>query len=62
MEWLDRELATRQYIAGDRYTVADITMQCAIVLGKNTGAPIPDAMHNLSRWWELISARSTARA
>ena len=62
MEWLDRELATRPYIATDRYTIADITAQCAFVLGKNTGAPIPDGLHNLKRWWDLVSARPTARA
>src|SRR5262249_516075 len=27
LEMLDRELATREFVAGDRYTVADITMQ-----------------------------------
>ena len=62
MEWLDRELATRPYIAGDRYSIADITAQCALVLGKNTGAPIPEGLHNLMRWWDLVSARPTARA
>ena len=62
LEWLDRELATRHYMAGERYTIADITAQCAILLGKNTGAPIPDGLHNLKRWWDLVSSRPTARA
>ena len=62
MEWLDRELATRPYMAGERYTIADITAQCAFVLGKNTGAPILEGLHNLKRWWDLVSARPTARA
>ena len=62
LEWLDRELATRPYMAGERYTIADITAQCAILLGKNTGAPIPDGLHNLKRWWDLVSSRPTARA
>ena len=30
LEMLDRELATREFVAGDRYTVADITMQVAV--------------------------------
>ena len=62
MEWIDRELATRPYIAGDRYSIADITAQCALVLGKNTGVPIPEGLQNLIRWWDLVSARPTARA
>jgi glutathione S-transferase len=62
MEWLDRELASRPCLAGDRYTIADITAQCAILLGKNTGAPIPDGLAHLKRWWDQVSARPTARA
>ena len=62
MAWLDRELADRPYIAGDNYTIADITAQSAFVLGKNTGTPIPDGLQNLRRWFAQVSARPTARA
>jgi glutathione S-transferase len=62
LSWLDSELATRKYIAGDRYTVADISAQCAIVLGKNTGAPMPEGLPNLARWWADVASRPTARA
>lgn len=62
MAWFDRELAARPFLAGDRYTVADITAQSALVLGKNTGAPMPDGLPALARWWELVSARPSARA
>ncbi len=62
MAWFDRELATRPYLAGSRYTVADITAQCALLLGKGTGMPIPDELKNLGRWWAGVSARPTARA
>jgi glutathione S-transferase len=34
MEWLDKELEGKEFIAGDTYTVADITAQCAFVMGK----------------------------
>ena len=62
MAWLDGELATRPFIAGERYTVADITAQCACVLGKNTGTPIPDTLSHLTRWFSDVSSRPTARA
>jgi len=62
MTWLDGELAKRPFIAGDRYTVADITAQCGLLLGKNTGTPIPDSLTNLSRWFTQVSGRPTARA
>ncbi len=62
LTWLDGELADREFIAGDRYTVADITLQSGLVLGKNTGTPIPDGLDNVSRWWAAVSARPSARA
>lgn len=62
MTWLDGELAKRSFIAGDRYTVADITAQCGLLLGKNTGTPIPANLTNLSRWFSEVSSRPTARA
>jgi glutathione S-transferase len=60
--WLDRELATRPYIAGETYTIADITAQAAFVLGKNTGTPIPEELANVRRWFAQVSARPSARA
>jgi glutathione S-transferase len=62
MAWLDAELAGRDYLCGERYTMADITLQCALLLGKNTGAPIPETMPNLARWFAAVTARPTARA
>lgn len=62
MGWLNEELGGREFIAGDRYSVADISAQCSILLGKNTGTPIPPGLPNLSRWWDMVSARPTARA
>jgi len=62
MIWLDRELAQRAFIAGERYTVADITLQAAMLLGKNTAAPLPEGLAHLGRWWAAVSARPTARA
>ena len=62
MAWLDGELAKRPFIAGERYTVADITAQCGLLLGKNTGTPIPAELTNLSRWFAEVTSRPTARA
>lgn len=62
MQWLDRELASRQHIADDAYSLADIVAQCAFVLGKAVGLRIPPEMTHLSRWFAAVSARPTARA
>jgi glutathione S-transferase len=62
MAWLDREIGDRPYFVGPRYTVADITAQCALLLGKNTGTAIPAELANLTRWFAEVSARPSARA
>jgi glutathione S-transferase len=62
MHWRNGELAMRPFIAGDRYSIADITAQCALILGKNTGTPIPDDLQHLVRWFSDVSKRPTARS
>ena len=62
MAWLDSELVKRPFIAGERYTVADITAQCGLLLGKNTGTPISAELKNLSRWFTEVTGRPSARA
>ncbi len=62
MNWLDGELADRDYIVGDSYTVADITAQCGLLMGKAVDMRIPEALENLSRWFESVVSRPTARA
>ena len=63
MEWLDKELAGKQFIATEEYTVADITAQCAFVMGKAAlGMRIPEELSNLNEWWARVTSRPTARA
>jgi glutathione S-transferase len=62
MAWLDGELAGREFIAGDTYTVADITAQCSFVMGKGIGTPVPAELANLTRWYGAVTGRPTARA
>jgi glutathione S-transferase len=62
MEWLDGELAGQEFIAGNDYTVADITAQCGILLGKAVDVRIPGGLDNLTGWWERVIGRPSARA
>ncbi|HWO21056.1 MAG TPA: glutathione S-transferase family protein [Kofleriaceae bacterium] len=61
--WFDAELATRPYVAADRFTVADITALCAIDFGKVSNIRIDPATHkHLAAWHERVSARPSAKA
>lgn len=62
-EWLDGELAKRQFIAGDRFTVADITALCAIDFGKVSDIRIDAAKYpNLAAWHQRVSGRPSSKA
>lgn len=62
MDWLNSELKDREFIVTDRYTVADITAQCALLLAKNCKLRISDQQPHLQRWYDAVTSRSTARA
>jgi glutathione S-transferase len=59
---LDGELNGRRYIAGDRYSVADITGLVAIDFMKPAKLAVPDTLGNLKRWHAEVSARPSAQA
>jgi glutathione S-transferase len=61
MAWLDGELADREFIAGDRFTVADITAFTAISLGRIPKIRIAEELTNLQRWFDAVGARPSVR-
>jgi glutathione S-transferase len=62
LAWLDGELADREFVAGDRYTIADITALCAIDFARVSKIKIGPDQKNLQRWHEAVSARPSAAA
>lgn len=62
LTWLDGELADRPFIAGDTFTIADITALCAIDFGRISSIRISDEQSNLSRWYDSVSSRPSATA
>ncbi|HEU4729542.1 MAG TPA: glutathione S-transferase family protein [Kofleriaceae bacterium] len=62
-DWLDGELATREYLAGPRFTVADITALCAIDFGKVSNLRIKAETHpHLAAWHARVTSRPSAKA
>jgi glutathione S-transferase len=59
--WLDELLAGRQFIAGDRFTVADIILYCALDFGRGVGQTIDPANENVAAWFARIDARPSAK-
>jgi glutathione S-transferase len=60
--WLDGELADREWVAGDRFTIADLALLMGIDFGRVVNIRIQDDQKNLARWHEAASARPSAKA
>ena len=59
---LDRELAEREFAAGDEYSIADITGLIAMDFMKPARIELPEEFGNVRRWYGALSARPSARA
>jgi len=63
MKWLDRELGDgRQFLAGAKFSMADIVLLCGIDFAHFVGMEIPAECSHLRGWHERIAARPSAAA
>lgn len=62
MTLVNDELATRPFIAGDEFSIADITGMIALDFCKPARIEIPPELDNLQKWYGEISARASANA
>jgi glutathione S-transferase len=62
LHYLDQELAAREFIAGDTYSIADITAVCAIDFMRPIRVKRPEGLTHLERWYAAVSARPSAKA
>lgn len=60
LDLLDGELGKRKYVAGDQYSVADITTLVAIDFMKPGKLSVPATLKNIARWYGEVSARPSA--
>lgn len=59
---LDDHLKGNEFIAGARYSVADITALCAVDFAKPARVTISEELTNVKRWREAVAARPSAKA
>ena len=61
--WFERELGRHPYIAGDRFSVADITALCAVDFGRISKIRIdPETQPNFAAWHARVSERPSTKA
>jgi glutathione S-transferase len=59
---LDKELAGREFIAGNDFSIADITGLVAVDFMKPARITVPEELTNVLRWRATVSARPSAQA
>ncbi|MGE0338685.1 MAG: glutathione S-transferase family protein [Xanthobacteraceae bacterium] len=59
---LETEFGKREFVAGDRFTIADITALCTVDFMRVIKLSLTPEMKNLSRWHAAVSARPSAKA
>jgi glutathione S-transferase len=59
---MDDQLASRRFLAGEHYSVADITALVAIDFMKPARIERPQGLKNLARWYEDVANRPSAKA
>jgi glutathione S-transferase len=62
LAWLDGLLAGKQFVAGDRFTIADIILYCALDFGASVGQPLDPGLANVAAWKARVAARPSAAA
>ncbi len=62
LTWLDGLIAGREWIVGDRYTLADILLYAFLDFGTQVGQPINTENKNIVAWFERAKARKGATA
>lgn len=56
------ELGKRPFAAGERFTIADITMLVAVDMMPLARIAMPEGLDHLARWHAAVSARPSAKA
>jgi glutathione S-transferase len=60
--WLEPLMAGKQYVCGDRFTLADIQLFAFAEFGKMIGQGIPEGLPNLQAWSARIAERPSVPA
>jgi glutathione S-transferase len=59
---LNERLSESAFVAGPRYTMADITAMISVAFAAWCKIPMTDSQPHLKRWFDAVSARPSAKA
>jgi len=62
LAWLDGLTQGREYLAGSRFTLADIVLYAFLDFGAGVGQPLDPGLEQLGAWFARVSERPSAEA
>ena len=62
LAWLDGQLSSRPFLAGDTYSLADILLSTFLTFGEQVGQPLNRDLKTLSAWYDRCVSRDSAAA
>ena len=60
--WIDNLIAGKEFICGDRFSLADIMLFVFLEFGATVGQPLNEANKNITAWYERVSMRASTSA
>ncbi len=60
--WLNALMDGKEFICGDRISLADILLYCFLTFGKSVGQPVSDELTHILGWLDRIGSRPSAAA
>ncbi len=60
--WLDGLIAGREFICGNRLTLADILLYSFLSFGTQVGQPLNENNKNIKAWYDRMAARPSTKA
>lgn len=62
LKWLDGQMAGKQYVCGDRFTLADVHLYCFLTFGIAQKVASAEGLPNITAWLERVGKRPSAKA
>jgi len=62
LEWLNGLIGGREFIVGDRFTLADILLYAFVELAESVGHPLDAKLENLQGWYARVRSRPSVAA
>jgi len=60
--WLDSLMEGKEFVCGDRFTLADVMLFCFLNFGATVGQTINPEAKNITAWFEKVKERPSASA